>query len=155
MAGKVKPIPDGYATATPYLCVNDAAKALDFYKKAFGAQEIMRFPQPDGKIGHAEIQIGDSKIMLSDEAPEMNHRSPKSLGGTPVSIMLYVEKVDSIVERAVAAGARIVQPVDNKFYGDRAGTIEDPFGHSWHVATHVEDVSMEELQRRAAQLQHS
>jgi len=153
MAGKVKPVPEGYHTVTAYLAVNGAAQALEFYKKAFGAAELMRFPQPDGKIGHAEIQIGDSRIMLSDEYAEMNFRGPKSLGGTPVSIMLYVENVDAFVERAVAAGAKLVRPVKDQFYGDRSGSIEDPFGHSWHIATHIEDVSMEEMQRRMASQQ--
>ena len=150
MTGKVKPIPDGYVAVTPHLCIQGAAKALEFYKEAFGAVEIMRFPQPDGKIGHAEMQIGDSKIMLSDEYPEMDYLSPKSRGGASVSLMLYVEDVDAVVARAAAAGATILRPVQNQFYGDRTGSIEDPFGHCWHVATHVEDVSPEEMQRRAA-----
>jgi len=133
------------------LSIKGAAEALEFYKKAFGAQELMRFAQPDGRIAHAEIQIGDSRIMMADEFPEMNFRSPKSYGGTPVGIMLYTENVDAFVERAVGAGAKLVRPVQNQFYGDRTGSIEDPFGHSWHVATHVEDVPRDELQRRAAQ----
>jgi PhnB protein len=151
MSSAVRPIPKGYHTVTPILSVKGAAEALEFYKKAFGAQELMRFAQPDGRIGHAEIQIGDSRIMMADEFPEMNFRSPKSYGGTPVGIMLYTENVDAFVERAVGAGAKLVRPVQNQFYGDRTGSIEDPFGHSWHVATHVEDVPPDELQRRAAQ----
>src|SRR5262245_58291145 len=155
MAGKVRPIPEGYCTATPYLCIKGAAEALEFYKRAFGAKEIMRFPTPDGRIAHAEIQIGDSRVMMADEYPEMNFRSPKSYGGTSVAIMLYVENVDSFVERATAAGAKLVRPVQNQFYGDRSGSLEDPFGHSWHVATHVEDVSSEEMKRRAEQPEHA
>ena len=150
MAGKVKPIPDGYHTATPYLITQGAAAAIDFYKKVFGATEIMRMAQPDGKIGHAEMRIGDSVIMLADEVPQMGHRSPKSLGGSPVSILLYVEDVDAVVARAVAAGAKLTQPVRDQFYGDRNATIEDPFGHVWIIATHIEDVSPEEMKRRMA-----
>jgi len=151
MSSAVRSIPKGYHTVTPILSIKGAAEALEFYKKAFGAQELMRFAQPDGRIAHAEIQIGDSRIMMADEFPEMNFRSPKSYGGTPVGIMLYTENVDAFVERAVGAGAKLVRPVQNQFYGDRTGSIEDPFGHSWHVATHVEDVPPDELQRRAAQ----
>ncbi|HEV7226688.1 MAG TPA: VOC family protein [Pirellulales bacterium] len=146
----VKPIPDGYHSVTPYLIVDGAAKALDFYQRAFGAKELFRMPHPDGKIGHAEIKIGDSPIMLADEFPEMGARSPQSLGGTPVSIMLYVENVDKLTEQAVAAGAKIVRPLKNQFYGDRSATLADPFGHTWHIATHIEDVSSEEMQKRAA-----
>jgi len=147
----VKPIPDGYRTVTPHLYVKGGTEALEFYKKAFGAKELSRFPMPDGRLGHAEVQIGDSRIMLADEFPERNVRGPKSLGGTSVSIALYVEDVDSFVQRAVAAGAKVTQPVKNQFYGDRTGSLEDPFGHAWHVATHTEDVSPEEMQRRASQ----
>ncbi|HEX5000172.1 MAG TPA: VOC family protein [Terriglobia bacterium] len=146
----VKAIPDGYDSITPYLSVRGAVQALEFYKTAFGAQELMRVPQPDGRIGHAEMQIGNARIMIADEFPEMNFRGPQSLGGTPVGLMLYVENVDDVVARAVAAGATIVQPVQDKFYGDRMGSILDPFGHSWHIATHIEDISPEELRRRAA-----
>ena len=151
MAEKVKPIPEGHRTVTPILSLKGAADALEFYKKAFGARELMRFPHPDGRIGHAEIQIGESRIMMADEFPEMNFKSPKSYGGSPVGLMLYVENVDAFVERAVAAGAKLVRPVQNQFYGDRTGSLEDPFGHSWHIATHIEDVPPDELQRRAAQ----
>jgi PhnB protein len=152
MTSKVKPIPDGYHTATPYLIVNDAAKALEFYKKAFGATEKMRIPAPGGKVGHAEIQIGDSPIMLADEHPEIGARSPQSFGGSPVSIMLYVEDVDAFVKRAVTAGAKVLRPVEDKFYGDRSGTLADPTGHVWHVATHKEDLSLEEIKRRGEAL---
>jgi len=145
----VKPIPVGYHTATPYLIVHDATHAIDFYSKAFGAKELYRMDD-NGKIGHAEIQIGDSRIMLADEYPDMGARSPRALGGSPVSILLYVEDVDAFVNRAVAAGCKLVRPVEDKFYGDRSGTIEDPFGHTWHVSTHIEDVPPEEMDKRAA-----
>src|SRR5262245_4622863 len=131
MAGKVKPIPDGYYTATPYLIIGGAAAAIEFYKKAFGATEVMRFPGPNGTVGHAEIRIGNSPIMMADEFPDMGARSPKSIGGSPVSILLYVEDVDAVVKQAVAAGAKLTRPVEDKFYGDRAGSLEDPFGHAW------------------------
>lgn len=150
MAKKVKPIPDGYHSATPYLIINGAADAIDFYKKAFGATELFRMAGPDGKIGHAEIKIGNSPIMLPDEWPEMKYVGPKSLGGTPVSILLYVDDVDTIFNRAIAEGARQERPVEDKFYGDRSGSLVDPFGHVWHVSTHKEDVSPEEMERRSA-----
>jgi len=146
----VKYIPDGYHTATPYLIVKGAARAIEFYKQAFGATELMRFPGPNGTIGHAEIKIGDSPIMLADEMPQMGYRSPAALGGSPVSVMLYVPDVDKVVERAVQAGAKLERPVADQFYGDRNGTFHDPFGHVWTVSTHKEDVSPEEMQRRAA-----
>jgi PhnB protein len=149
MSTKVQPIPKGYEGATPYLIIKGAANALDFYKKGFGAAEIMRMPAPGGKVGHAEIKIGSAIIMLADEFPEMNHKSPQSLGGTPVSIMIYVEDVDTFVKRAIAAGAKVLQAVENKFYGDRSGTLEDPFGHQWHFSTHVEDVPPDEMPKRA------
>jgi PhnB protein len=149
MIGTVKPIPDGYHTATPYLIFNDAAGAIDFYKRAFGAQELMRFDS-GGKIGHAEIKIGNSPIMLADEHPEVGARSARSLGGSPVSILLYVENVDGFVAQAIAAGAKVQRPVEDKFYGDRSGTLEDPFGYVWHIATHKEDMTVEEMQKRAA-----
>jgi len=145
----VKPIPDGYSTVTPYLIVRGGAAALDFYKRAFGAKELFRMDGPDGKLGHAEIQIGNSRIMLADESPQMNARSPKTLGGSPVGIMLYVEDVDSRFSQAVTAGAKVVRPLMDQFYGDRSGTLEDPFGHQWTVATHKEDVPPAELQKRA------
>jgi PhnB protein len=149
MSATVQPIPKGYEGATPYLIIKGAANALEFYKKAFGATEIMRIPAPGGKVGHAEIKIGDAIIMLADEFPEMNHRSPQSLGGTPVSILLYVRDVDAFVKRALGAGAKALSPVENKFYGDRSGTLEDPYGHHWHFATHVEDVPPDEMAQRA------
>jgi PhnB protein len=144
-----KPIPDGYRTATPYLIVKGAAEAIEFYKRAFGATELLRMADPKGRVGHAEIRIGDSVIMLADEYPEMGHRGPRSLGGSSVSILLYLEGVDTVFERALKAGARAQRPVQNQFYGDRSGTLEDPFGHVWTIATHVEDVPEEELKRRA------
>jgi PhnB protein len=148
MAGKVKPIPEGYSSVTPYLIVDDAAKAIQFYEKVFGAKELMRMPAPGDRIAHAELEIGDSRVMLSDENPEMNARSPRSVGGTPISLMLYVEEVDKTVDRAVASGAKLRRRVEDQFWGDRMGGIEDPFGHEWNVATHVEDVSPEEMQKR-------
>jgi PhnB protein len=150
MAAKVNPIPEEYRGAVPYLSVKDAGRAIEFYKKAFGAREVMRMPQADGKIGHAELRIGDAPIMLADEFPEMNFRSPQSIGGTPVNILIYVADVDKLVEQAVVAGAKLVRPVADQFYGDRLGALEDPFGHSWSFATHIEDVSPEEMQKRAA-----
>lgn len=149
MSGKVNAIPVGYEGATPYLIVKEATRALEFYQKAFGATEIMRIPAPEGKVGHAEIKIGAALIMLADEFPDMNCRSPQSFGGTPVSIMVYVQDVDRFVNRAVAAGATVLRPVENKFYGDRAASLEDPFGHQWHFATHVEDMPPDELAKRA------
>ena len=144
-----KPIPDGYRTATPYLIVKGAAEAIEFYKRAFGATEMLRMADPQGKVGHAEIKIGDSVIMLADEHPAMGYRGPRSIGGSSVSILLYIGDVDTVFERAVKAGAKAQRPVMNQFYGDRSGTLEDPFGHVWTVATHVEDVAPEEMQRRA------
>ena len=152
MAGKVKPIPDGYHTATPYLIVNGAAKAIDFYKKAFGATEIMRMGDGN-KIHHAEVKIGNSPIMLADEFPEMGAQSPETLGGSPITIMLYVEDVDTMFKQAVDAGATVERPVADQFYGDRTGGIKDPFGHKWYLATHIEDVSPDELNKRAAEAQ--
>ena len=148
--GRVKAIPDGYHNVTPYLIVDGAAKAIDFYKKVFGATEKMRMPSPGGKVGHAELTLGDSMIMLADEHPEMGARAPHAYGGAAVSLMLYVPDVDATVATAIAAGAKVVRQVENQFYGDRMGTIEDPFGHRWYVATHVEDVPPEEMARRVA-----
>ena len=144
-----KPIPDGYHTATPYLIIRGAAEAIEFYKKAFGATELLRIPAPGGKIGHAEVKIGDSPIMLADEYPEMGYKGPQTLGGSPVSIMIYVDDVDTVFNQAVAAGASVKEAVTDKFYGDRMGTVIDPFGHVWHVATHKEDISLEEMEQRA------
>ncbi|MGB7948259.1 MAG: VOC family protein [Candidatus Binatia bacterium] len=150
MRTKTRPIPKGYHAVTPYLSVQGAADAIGFYKKAFGAKEVMRMPGPGGTIGHAEIQVADSRIMLADEFPEMNFRSPRSVGGTPVNLHLYVPDVDKVVKKALAAGAKSLRPVADQFYGDRGGTVEDPFGHVWHIATHIEDVPMKELKKRAA-----
>jgi PhnB protein len=146
---KVNPIPAGYHAVTPYLSIRGAAQAIEFYKKAFGAAEVMRMPGPDGKLGHAEIRIGDSRVMLSDEYPEMAFMGPQTRGGSTVHIHLYVKDVDATTARAVAAGAKLIRPIEDKFYGDRTGSIEDPFGHVWHLATHKEDLSMAELRRRA------
>jgi PhnB protein len=148
MASKVKAIPDGYHSVTPYLAIDGASEAIDFYKRAFGAKELFRMPGPDGKVGHAEIQIGDSRVMLADENPEMEFRSPKSMGGTSTSLMIYVEDVDRIFQQAMTAGARMLRPVKDQFYGDRSGNLEDPFGHKWMLATHVEDVAPEEMEKR-------
>ncbi len=147
---KVSPMPKGYTSITPYLIVAGAETAIDFYKKAFGAKERMRMAH-DGKIGHAEITIGGSVVMLADEWPDFGARGPQAIGGTPVSIHLYVKDVDATVKRAVAAGAMLKQPVKDQFYGDRTGTLEDPYGHKWHIATHVEDVLPKELRRRAGE----
>ncbi len=147
---KVNPIPEGYHSVTPYLCCNDAAAAIEFYKKAFGATEVMRMDAPGGKVGHAELQIGDSRVMLADEAPELGFLSPKTVGGSPVMIHLYVDDVDMTANRAVAAGGKVTRPIADQFYGDRGGQVEDPFGHKWYVATHKEDLSPEEIGKRAA-----
>jgi len=147
---KVPHTPAGYHTATPYLIVDGGARALEFYIKAFGATELFRMPAPGGKIGHAEMQIGDSRIMLADEFPDRQALSPKKLGGTPVGIMLYVPDCDTVFNRAIAAGAKALSPVTDQFYGDRNGTLEDPFGHKWTISTHKEDLSPEEMQRRLA-----
>ena len=149
MAETVKPIPEGHHTVTPYLIIKGAAEAIEFYKRAFDAKEAMRMAQPDGRVGHAELAIGDSRIMLADEFPEMGARSPRTLGGSPVSLHLYVEDVDALAARATAAGIKVLRPVQDQFYGDRTGSFEDPYGHLWHIATHKEDVPMEELRRRA------
>ena len=146
---KVKPIPPGYHSVTPYLVVAGAARAIAFYNQAFGATEVLRIPDDRGGIGHAEITIGNSHVMLSDEYPEVGARAPGTLGGSPVSLLLYVADVDQTVERAVAAGATVQRPIEDKFYGDRSGSLVDPFGHIWHVSTHTEDVAPDELKRRA------
>jgi PhnB protein len=147
---KTKPIPKGYHAVTPYLSVQGAADAIAFYKKVFGAKEVMRMPGPRGTIGHAEVQIGGSRVMLADESPEMNFRSPRTVGGTPVTIHLYVQDVDKVAKKAVASGAKLLRPVAEQFYGDRSGSLEDPFGHVWHIATHVKDIPTKELKKRAA-----
>lgn len=143
----VSPVPKGYHSVTPYLIIDGADAAIRFYTEAFGATEVMRMPMGD-RIGHAEIKIGDSHVMLADEFPEMDYLGPDKRGGTSVSLMIYVPDVDAVVERAVKSGARVSQPVDNKFYGDRSGTLYDPFGHCWTIATHVEDVPPDEMERR-------
>ena len=151
----VQSIPTGYHTVTPYLIVRNAAAALDFYKKAFGAVELMRFPGPGGKLMHAEMKIGDSPVMLADEMPEEGHVGPQTLGGAAVSLLLYVENVDARFAQAIAAGATVKRAVADQFYGDRTGTLADPFGHVWSLATHKEDVSMEEIQRRVAKMRQA
>lgn len=143
----VKPIPDGYRSVTPYLIIKGAADALDFYQKAFGAEERMRLDSK-GMIMHAEIKIGDSVVMLADEFPDMGYVGPQAIGGSPVSLMVYVKDVDRVFEQAIAAGAKEKRPVNNEFYGDRVGTLVDPYGHVWSIATHVEDVSADEMDRR-------
>ncbi len=150
MAKKTKYIPEGYHTATPYLIVNGAGRAIEFYKQAFGATEVMRIGAPGGKVGHAEIKIGDSHIMLADEHPEMDARSPQTIGGTPVGLALYFEDCDAVFNRAVSLGAKVLKPLQDQFYGDRSGTVADPFGHKWTIGTHQEDVSPQEIQKRAA-----
>jgi len=148
----VKAIPDGYRSVTPYLIVKGAARAIDFYKKVFGAKERMRMDGPNGTIGHAELEIDDSVVMLADECPDMSFRSPQSIGGSGVSLHLYVKDVDACFNRAVTAGAKALKPLQDQFYGDRSGTVEDPFGHIWSIATHKEDVSPEEIHKRMEQL---
>lgn len=148
----VNPVPEGYRSVNAYLIVEDAAKAIEFYGNAFGAEEIYRLPMKDAdgrdKIGHAEIRIGDSTIMLSDAMPEMGHQSPTALGGSPVGLMLYVADVDKVFDRAIGAGGKVRTAVQDQFYGDRSGNLVDPFGHLWTVSTHVEDVAPDEMQRR-------
>jgi PhnB protein len=144
----VKPIPDGYHSVTPYLALKNADAAIKFYKQAFGAKEIMRLPTPDGGLAHAEISIGDSRIMMSDEMPAYGNKSAETLGGSPISLAVYVEDVDSAFDQAVKAGATVKRPVEDQFYGDRAGTLMDPFGYQWSLMTHKEDVSGEEMQKR-------
>jgi len=147
---RVKAIPDGYYSVTPYLIQSDASGAIDFYKRAFGASELLRMGNPDGRVGHAELKIGNSVIMMADEFRERGHKSPRTLGGTSASILLYVPDVDSVFQRAIRAGGKELQPLTDQFYGDRSGQLEDPFGHQWTIATHVEDVSPEEMDRRMA-----
>ncbi|MGH9868092.1 MAG: VOC family protein [Candidatus Polarisedimenticolia bacterium] len=144
----VKPVPEGYHTVTPYLIVHQGTEALAWYTKALDAKELMRFEVAGGKIGHAEFKLGDSIVMMADEAPEMGHRSPKSLGGAGVSLAIYVPDVDKAYARAIAAGGKEIKPLANQFYGDRSGTFQDPFGHVWTIATHVEDVTPDEMKRR-------
>ena len=149
MSTNAKPIPDGFRTVTPYLIVKGAGRALDFYKRAFGAKEICRMTGPDGgSVAHAEIQIGDSIIMLGDESPHCGSKSPETLQGTPVSLYVYVPDVDAAFQRATGAGATVQRPVEDKFYGDRSGSLVDPFGHQWSLATHIEDVPPDEMKKR-------
>jgi PhnB protein len=143
----VKPIPAGYAGVTPYLIIRDAARAIDFYREAFGATEVLRLTYPDGRIAHAELRIGEGHVMLSEEMADRGFRGPLSFGGTPVSLLVYVEDVDAVFARAIAAGAENQRPVDDQFYGDRSGTLVDPFGHVWTIATHQRDMSPEAMQR--------
>jgi PhnB protein len=147
---KVNPIPDGYTNVIPYLIIKDAAKAVEFYKKALGAKEIGRLTSPDGKIGHCELQIGNGRMMLAEEVPQWGNKSPQTLGATPVSLAIYVENVDEVYKKAMAAGAIADEkmPLQDQFYGDRSGTFTDPFGHKWTISTHIEDVSFEEMQKR-------
>jgi PhnB protein len=151
----VKPIPEGYPRVSPYLVVDGAQKAIEFYTTVLGFTERMRMPGPDGRIGHAELQLGDSVLMLADEFPDADAKGPSAYGGSPVSLTVYVEDVDATFERAAEAGATVVWPLENKFYGDRAATFDDPFGHRWTINSHVEDVSPEEMERRAAEIGQS
>ena len=147
----VQPIPEGYPRLSPYLCIDGAARAIEFYVDVLGATERMRMAEPDGRIGHAELELGNSLIMLADEYPDMGILSPTRIGGTPVTLHAYVEDVDAVFDKALAAGAKALRPVENQFYGDRSGQFEDPFGHRWSIATHVEDVDPDEMARRAEQ----
>ncbi|MGE5113908.1 MAG: VOC family protein [Acidobacteriaceae bacterium] len=149
---KVKPIPEGYHTITPYLVVKGAAKAIDFYKKAFGATELFRMDGPNNTVAHAELQIGDSRIMLADESPQMGYSAPQTDTQTPIGLMIYVDDVDKVAHQATAAGIKTERAVEDQFYGDRSGNFIDPFGHRWTIATHKEDLSKEELDRRMAAL---
>ena len=146
----VSPVPIGYHTLTPYLIIDGAARALAWYAKAFGAREVMRLPAPGNRIGHAEIDIGDSRVMLADEAPAHGAKAPSAFGGSPVGLHLYVPDVDATVDRAAATGATVESPPEDKFYGDRLATLPDPIGHTWHIATHIEDVPQAEIERRLA-----
>ena len=146
----VSPVPPGYHSLTPYLIVDGASRALSWYAEALGAREVMRLAGPGGKIGHAEIEIGDSRVMLADENPDMGAKAPGAFGGSPISLHLYVVDVDATIARAAAAGATVEHPPEDKFYGDRMGSLRDPFGHTWHIATHIEDVTVEEIERRMA-----
>jgi PhnB protein len=152
---KVKAIPEGYHSVTPYLIVKGAAEAIEFYKAALGATELFRMQSPGGQIGHAEIKIGDSQIMLADEHPDMGYVGPQTLGGSPVSLMVYVEDVDAVAARTRAAGAKVLREVQDQFYGDRSGTFQDPFGHVWTISTHKEDLTPEEMDRRAKEAMRS
>ena len=154
---KVSYIPKGYNSVTPYLIVKGAAQAIDYYKKVFGATEVMRMPGPDGKIGHAELKIGDSNVMLADENPSMGlgHTSAATIGGSPISLYVYLPNVDDVIKRATTEGAKILKPVEDQFYGDRTGFIQDPFGHLWGVATHIEDVAPKDMEARMKKMMHA
>ncbi len=147
-----KPIPEGYRSVTPYLVVDNASEAIAFYTRAFGAKELYRMPMPDGKIAHAEFRVGDAIVMIADEAPDQGYRSPKSLGGSSVSLMFYVDDVDAVAKRAVAEGLEVLRPVQDQFYGDRSGNFRDPFGHLWTIATHKEDLTPEEMNQRTKKM---
>ena len=151
MANKAKPIPEGYSSITPYLIARNAAKAIEFYTQALGAKELFRMPMPDGKIAHAEMMFGNSRIMMADENLEMGIKGPESLGGSAVNFLFYVENVDTAAKRAIDAGMEVIRPVKDQFYGDRSGTFKDPFGHMWTIATHVEDLTKEEVDKRMAE----
>ena len=151
MSPSVNPIPDGYPRVIPSLVIDGAAQAIDFYRDVLGATERMRMDGPDGKVGHAELQIGESVIFVADEFPDMGYVGPKKIGGSPVTLMVYLEDVDATFDRATKAGAKVTRPVEDQFYGDRVGQFEDPFGHRWSVATHVEDVPPDEMAKRAAE----
>jgi PhnB protein len=155
MAPAARPVPEGYHTITPYLCCRNATDAIEFYKRALGASELFAMKQPDGRIGHAELQVGTSRVMLADEFPEMGFRSPESIGGSPVHLHVYVEEVDAAFDRAVQAGGEVLRPLKDQFYGDRSGSVKDPFGHVWHLSTHKEDLSPEEIAQRAKQQHQS
>jgi len=146
----VKPIPDDYPRVTPYLFIDGASAAIDFYCSVLGARERMRMPGPDGTVFHAELEVGDSMIMLGEQNPDMDVRGPRAIGGTPMMLHVYVEDADRVFEQAIGAGAKALRPVEDQFYGDRSGRFEDPFGHRWYVATHVQDVPAEEMEKRAA-----
>lgn len=152
MPAYVKPVPEGYHSITPYLMVRGASGAIEFYKNVFGAEELSRMDAPGGMVGHAELKIGDSRIMLSDEFPEMGGKSPESTSGSPVMLHFYTEDVDRIIEKAINAGASLKRPVEDQFYGDRAGSITDPYGHEWYIATHIEDIPDDEVRRRAREI---
>ncbi|HVZ09489.1 VOC family protein [Rhodopila sp.] len=148
----VSPVPAGYHSITPYLVVNGATKALDWYREVFGAREVMRLDAPGGRIGHAEFQIADSRLMIADENPDCDARGPAAFGGSPITLLLYVPDVDAVFAKATAAGAEVKRPPADMFYGDRSATVVDPFGHSWHISTHIEDVSEDEIKRRLAKM---
>jgi PhnB protein len=152
MPANVKPIPDGYTSVTPYITIKGAPAAIEFYKKAFGAEEVLRLTAPNGDIAHAEIRIGNAHIMLHEEAPDWKALSPQTIGDSASSIMLYVPDCDAVFQRAVEAGASVTMPIADQFYGDRCGNVKDPFGHKWSIATHIEDVPPDEIERRAAKM---